>query len=667
LKIRSLLDKVITNRDIMAFLRFQGHPSRKAAALFLGVAAVSVAALVWTGQRLIRQDRALEVKRLEERREAAADRLIAALEQALAEDEQRLAAFPAGDVPAAGDHVALISAGPQGFRVWPAKALLFLPVMTPGDEAPSRLFADVEKREFVDRDFQGAIRALRRFSGSKEPAVRTGARFLTARNLRKSGDLEGALAIYSGLAEAKDEGVKISGVPSELAARRARCDLLEELNRTDELRGEAQRILDGLAGRRWRLDKASYDHYLGQAAGWLGVAPASDPEELAMADAALWIWQNRQVIANVERGFAGRRLFRSRGISIAVLWRVANDRLGALIAGPAYQRNRWFEAIIKNPDFSNVEVAVLDSESGPVYGSRPPDGRPSTSRLASVTGLPWDIIVANSDDLAESGQFVQRRRLMAMVLGILVVLVAISTYFIGRAVSRELAAARLQSDFVSAVSHEFRTPLTSMRQFTEMLVEDENLPAGKRRAFYEAQERATRRLSRLVESLLDFGRMEAGARPYRLEPLDAGRLVEDIVRQFRQEIGSEDIEIHCEVPERGPVVKADREAITQALWNLLDNAVKYSGDRPVVRVEVEKGPEVAVRVRDNGPGIPASEKTRIFRKFVRGSNAKTQGIKGTGIGLAMVKHIVDAHGGHILVSSEPGQGSTFTILLPKGD
>lgn len=651
----------------MALFRFQGHPSRKAAALFLCVAAVSVAALVWTGQRLIRQDRALEVKRLEERREAAADRLVAALEQALAEDERRLAVFPDEAAPGAEDHVALISAGPQGFRVWPAHALLFHPVMTPGDEAPPRLFVDAEKLEFIDRDFQGAIRVLRHFSRSKEPAVRIEARFLTARNLRKSGNLEGALALYSGLAEAEDEGVTISGVPSELAARRARCDLLEELSRTDDLRGEAQRILDGLAGRRWQLDKASYDHYLGQAAGWLGVEPASDPEELAMSDAALWIWQNRQVIANVERGFAGRRLFRSRGESVAVLWRVANDRLGALIAGPAYQRSRWFEAIIGDPDFGNVEVGVIDSESGPVYGSLPSDRRPSTSRLASVTGLPWDITVVNSDDLEESGPFVQRRRLMAMVLGILVVLVVTSTYFIGRAVSRELAAARLQSDFVSAVSHEFRTPLTSMRQFTEMLVEDENLPAGKRRAYYEAQERATRRLSRLVESLLDFGRMEAGARPYRLERLDAGRLVEDVARQFQQEISSGDIEIYWEVSERRLVVKADREALAQALWNLLDNAAKYSGDKPVVRVEVEDGPEVAVRVSDNGPGIPASEQSKIFRKFVRGANAQTQEIKGTGIGLAMVKHIVDAHGGHIHVSSEPGRGSTFTILLPKGD
>ena len=199
-----------------------------------------------------------------------------------------------------------------------------------------------------------------------------------------------------------------------------------------------------------------------------------------------------------------------------------------------------------------------------------------------------------------------------MGLAMLALLVIAASYLIGRAVSRELAAARLQSDFVSAVSHEFRTPLTSMRQFTEMLVEDDNLPAEKRRAFYSAQDRATRRLSRLVESLLDFGRMEAGARPYRLERLDAGRLVKATVEEFRQETGPAKLVMECTVPDEGPMVKADREALAQALWNLLDNAVKYSGESAVVHVEVERGNPVAIRVRDQGFGTcPLREKTHI--------------------------------------------------------
>ena len=191
---------------------------------------------------------------------------------------------------------------------------------------------------------------------------------------------------------------------------------------------------------------------------------------------------------------------------------------------------------------------------------------------------------------------------MIFGLALVVLFVVAATYFAGRAVSRELAAATLQSDFVSAVSHEFRTPLTSMKQFTEMLVEDDDLPAEERREFYRAQERATRRLSRLVESLLDFGRMEAGARPYRLEPLDAADLVRTVVEEFRQEGGCKGFTIECAVPEARVPIDGDREALAQALWNLLDNAVKYSGDSRTVRVEVEDGDPVAIRSPRSGSG-----------------------------------------------------------------
>ena len=147
---------------------------------------------------------------------------------------------------------------------------------------------------------------------------------------------------------------------------------------------------------------------------------------------------------------------------------------------------------------------------------------PSSLRLASVTGLPWNIALATADPEAVLGEFAQRRRLLLMGLGMLGLLVVAATYLIGRAVSRELAAARLQSDFVSAVSHEFRTPLTSMRQFTEMLIRGREYRRRSGRAYYEALARGTERLYRLVETLLDFGRMEAGARPLPLRAAGRG-------------------------------------------------------------------------------------------------------------------------------------------------
>ncbi len=256
-----------------------------------------------------------------------------------------------------------------------------------------------------------------------------------------------------------------------------------------------------------------------------------------------------------------------------------------------------------------------------------------------------------------------RRRLWLAGLAALVLLVVAGGYFIARAVSRELAVARLQSDFVAAVSHEFRTPLTSLRQTTEILADDRVVSDEQRRDYYQKQARATERLQRLVESLLDFGRMEAGRRPYRLERLDAGELVRAVVEEFQAEAGEYRVELSAN---GAAAVDADPDALGRALWNLLDNAVKYSPDCRTVWVELTaRSNRLAITVRDQGIGIPRAEQKEIFHRFVRGAAAKSNGIKGTGVGLAMVRHIVEAHGGEVRLESEPGKGSTFTVLLPR--
>jgi signal transduction histidine kinase len=188
------------------------------------------------------------------------------------------------------------------------------------------------------------------------------------------------------------------------------------------------------------------------------------------------------------------------------------------------------------------------------------------------------------------------------------------------------------------------------------------LDADRRRVCYEAQSRATDRLTRLVESLLDFGRMEAGKHRYQFEPRDCGELVRNVVEDFRGQITGYEIEFQGNGAAQ---VESDGESLSRAVWNLLDNAVKYSPDQRTVQVDIHRGDDtVSISVRDHGIGVPDHERTAIFSKFHRGEQARKRGIKGTGIGLAMVDQIVRAHRGRVEVESEPGKGSTFTIVLP---
>jgi signal transduction histidine kinase len=286
------------------------------------------------------------------------------------------------------------------------------------------------------------------------------------------------------------------------------------------------------------------------------------------------------------------------------------------------------------------------------------------ARTPAHTGLPWTLVAPVSP--GPLPEFSGRRNILLTGLIALLMLLAAGSYFVWRFLTRELAVSRLQSDFVSAVSHEFRTPLTALRQFTEILLDTDDVPLEKRRGYYRAQARATDRLSRLVESLLDFGRMEAGRRPYRFEPLDAADFAANVLSEFREEPAARTFSFHYDDPRRPLLVEADPEALGRALWNLLDNAVKYSaGGREIELACRTENASVAISIRDHGEGIPRMEQAAIFDRFVRGHNARRHGIKGTGIGLAMVRHIVESHGGAVRLESEAGQGSTFTILLPS--
>jgi signal transduction histidine kinase len=345
-----------------------------------------------------------------------------------------------------------------------------------------------------------------------------------------------------------------------------------------------------------------------------------------------------------------------------------SESTAGLIAGPR-QLDAWLAEVEPVLETDGVTLAISDLEGRPVISRFAEQPEVQATRAAPETGLPLALQVASASLDADFAQLAERRRLMLLGMSVVTLLVLLGLYAVTRGVTRELEAARLQSDFVSAVSHEFRTPLTSMRQLTELLATG-RVASDKRRAhYYDVINRESERLHRLVEGLLDFGRMEAGALEFHFESVDAGKVVRELVDEFRQEVGERGYEIVLNGGGEGGAGtytgRADDEALKRALWNLLDNAVKYSPDSKTVWIdENQENGCVAIRVRDRGVGIAPGDQAAIFKKFVRGRGSDGSNVKGTGIGLAMVRHIVEAHGGEVAVESEPGVGSTFTVRLP---
>jgi signal transduction histidine kinase len=240
--------------------------------------------------------------------------------------------------------------------------------------------------------------------------------------------------------------------------------------------------------------------------------------------------------------------------------------------------------------------------------------------------------------------------------------------YTARAALRELKLSAMKNEFVSNVSHELRTPLASIRVFGELMRHGRVHDATKVAEYGAHIEAESRRLTQLINNILDFSHIESGRKIYSFEPVDLERLLAGSLEVYQVRLRNNDLQLEYDGPDEPlPDLQIDGNAMDRAISNLLDNAVKYStsGGRITVRLARE-GDEAIVSVADEGIGIPADEQERVFDRFHRVSTGLVHDVKGTGLGLSLVRHIVHANGGRVTLESELGKGSTFTIHLPIG-
>jgi two-component system, OmpR family, phosphate regulon sensor histidine kinase PhoR len=252
--------------------------------------------------------------------------------------------------------------------------------------------------------------------------------------------------------------------------------------------------------------------------------------------------------------------------------------------------------------------------------------------------------------------------LVVGLVGCLVAGAVVSLVFL----RKEAKLSKLQLDFVSKVSHELRTPLTSIRMFVEMLQMKRLQSPEEIDVCLDVLAKESGRLTERIQRLLDWGRMESGRKVYDKRMEEPRVCVEEAADAFRAAHLGREVPLDLRIDPDLPKILADRSALVDAIVNLLTNAYKYTGeDKRIALSATADAKYVKFVVADNGIGIPLAEHRRIFEKFYRVDDRLSREVEGSGLGLAIVRHITNAHGGRILVESEPGKGSTFTLLLPR--
>ena len=565
----------------------------------------------------------------------------------------------------------------------------------------SGLLGQAEAAEFKTRRYADAVALYQKLRAeSRDEGIKALLLSRIGRCREKAGNPRGAIDAYRTLLETSPPDLVSEGIPLAVIA----CHQLEKLYRQSGRTADAAEALlgfrAGLLGGGWPLTRSRFDFYMkdceesfrsliqeldaaGPAKGlrerWeqLETLKASQAARMAILEGLSRRIVPQVALKRTAAGSARTALARVSGSAggrpLLVSALALDDRRACLLlVNPGELAGKL---IPSDPDEHRLREGwrlQIADESGRLLagdGVLPSnDGSPSRpvlSRDFDENFPPWKIVVYQSIPDSSKRQFLLRRNVYILSAAVVIAALFLGGFLAIRSTAKELHLAKLKSDFVSTVSHEFRTPLMSIRYLAELLERGRVESDERKREYYGAITSESERLARLIENILDFSKIEAGLKKYQAEEVNIAALVADVASGFKRQSGLKPYTLETSVAEGLPVISGDGEALSRALFNLLDNSVKYSGDSPSIVLRAwSDGMRIFLRVEDDGIGIAKDEQRKVFEKFYRSDEVLQGNIKGSGIGLTLVDRIVKAHGGRVGLESEPGRGTRVTIEIP---
>jgi signal transduction histidine kinase/tetratricopeptide (TPR) repeat protein len=701
------------------------HQRRRIILLFGAGIVLPSLLLGYLAFRGIQNDRALlEKERLEEIRRTAnlvlraVDDEITAVEGALSKAVTGLAESPSAELAPGLEKLA--AASPlveqvfylQDFKVihFPIARLMYVPDgrretgSSPStDPGLSAEIQAAQRLEFQQKNYPRALAAYRQaLKRANDPRLVGMILNAVARVQKKSGLLQEAVSTYESIVRDYGGVVIPGGMPLGPSARLEICVLSRELEDFAKSLQTSFGLYRSLLRRDWNLERAEFDFFVQRVRSHIEAFFLSPPSDLDLqpfrsefqdlgAEEAEQRKRTERMIV-FEQGAApaldakiagGQEAsnppFARLALDIGNLpYLVSIERMAARTGnssdtawGIIIDTERLTEDVLRpalRDHFPSGETtwAVKARDGSVILTSDNPSAGPVTFRTNFVSNTPdWTLEFYQVPPRLIKTFLLSRRGLYSFVFLLIAGILIFGLILTIRSVSHELELARMKSDFVSTVSHEFKSPLTSIRQLAEMLQSGRVPSEERRQKYYDVLLEQSERLALLTDNILSLAKIEEGRAEFTFETTDISVLLTEVVTSIQERVRHEGFDIGLDVEGAFPLLAVDRTALSQAMTNLIDNAIKYSGDSRKISVSISLEEQaVAIAVQDFGIGIKKEDIDRVFERFYRGGDELTRTVKGSGLGLTLVKEIVAAHRGKVHVASEPGKGSVFSIRLP---